>query len=159
MKFGFDIIFFAVIGLSAIGSFFLGEEKAQRLALGVIIGSFASTQFAEPLAKLASGKIAIIDQTIIVIAIMVLCVTFCMLGKNVRDKKWPRSKVKAIIYGVLASLVAIAYTIASLPSDTRQSLVTDHNLAALAYDLRLYLAGALVAWILITYLTVGKAKK
>jgi hypothetical protein len=82
-----------------------------------------------------------------------------MIGKNVRDSKWPKSKVKAIISGLLAALAGAGYVIANLSESARNSLITDHNLAAMAYDLRLYLMGALILWLLVTYLTVGKAKR
>ena len=159
MKIGFDIIFLAIIGLGAVGGFFLGDEKAQRMVIGSLVGSFAATLFAEPLSKLLEGKASFVNQTVIAIALVAVCVLLCVLGKNVRDKKWPRSRVKAIISGALSSAVAIAFVIASLTNSTRENLVTEHNLAALAYDLRLYLAGALVVWLFATYLTVGKAKR
>lgn len=158
MKFGFDILFFAIIGLSSLGCFVVGEEKAQRLAIGVLVGSFAVTQFSEPITKLLSGKVGFLDQFIVTIALMVIAILVCLLGKNVRDKKWPKSKIKAIVFGALSGIVAIAYVIAGMPSDVRTALTTDYNLAALAYDLRLYLAGALVVWLLASYVTVGKAK-
>lgn len=158
MKFGFDILFFAAIGLSSLGSFVLGEEKAQRLGIGVLLGSFAITQFSEPITKLVGSKVSFVDQFMVTIAIMVIAILICLLGKNVRDKKWPKSKIKAIVFGALSGMVAIAYVIAAMPSDLRTSLTTDYNLAALAYDLRLYLAGALVIWLLASYVTVGKAK-
>jgi hypothetical protein len=82
-----------------------------------------------------------------------------MIGKNVRDSKWPKSKVKAIISGLLSVLAGTGYVIANLSETARNNLVTDHNLAAMAYDMRLYLMGALIAWLLVTYLTVGKAKR
>lgn len=159
MKLGFDIFFFAVIGLGVVGGFFLGEEKSQRMAIGVLVGSFAVTQFSDPLTKLLDGKVSFVTPSIITIAIMSLCVILCVMGKNVRDKKWPKSKLKAIISGFLSGLVATAYVVYALPLDARTNLVTEHNLAALVYDLRIYLAGALTLWLLITYLTVGKAKK
>lgn len=159
MKLGFDIIFFGILGLSAIGCFLLGEEKSQRLAIGVIIGSFAGSQFAEPINKLVGSKASFLNQGLVAIILLALCVLVCMIGKNVRDSKWPKSKVKAIISGLLAALAGAGYVIANLSESARNSLITDHNLAAMAYDLRLYLMGALILWLLVTYLTVGKAKR
>lgn len=159
MNFGFDVLFFAIIGLTTVGSFFIGEEKSQRLMIGVIVGSFAASEFSAPLTKFASDKLGFINQTIVAIVIMVLCVVICLIGKNVRDKKWPRSKIKAVISGILAGLVAVSFVIATIEPTQKDALVTDHNLAALAYDLRLYLAGALIIWLFVTYLTVGKAKR
>jgi len=159
MKLGFDLIFFGILGLSAVGCFLLGEEKSQRLAIGVIIGSFAGSQFAEPINKLVGSKLAFLNQGLIAIAILGFCILVCMIGKNVRDSKWPKSKVKAIISGVLSALAGTGYVIANLSESARNSLVTDHNLAAMAYDLRMYLMGALIVWLLLTYLLVGKAKR
>lgn len=159
MKLGFDLIFFGVIGLSAVGSFLLGEEKSQRLAIGVIIGSFAGSQFAEPINKAIGDKASFLNQGTVAIAILAVCILVCMLGKNVRDSKWPKSKIKAVVSGLLAALAGAGYVIANLSEQARNSLVTDHNLAAMAYDLRLYLMGALIVWLLATYLAVGKAKR
>ena len=159
MKLGFDLIFFGVLGLSAVGCFLLGEEKSQRLVIGVIIGSFAGSQFAEPINKLVGSKVSILNQGLVAIALLALCVVICMIGKNVRDSKWPKSKVKAIISGLLSVLAGTGYVIANLSETARNNLVTDHNLAAMAYDMRLYLMGALIVWLLITYLAVGKAKR
>lgn len=159
MKLGFDILFFAVVGLGVAGSFFLGEEKSQRMAIGVLVGSFAVTQFSEPLTKLLNGKVGFVAPSIIAIVIMSLCVAICVLGKNVRDKRWPKSKLKATVSGFMSGLVATAYVVYALPEVTRNSLVTDHNLAAMVYDSRIYLAAVLTIWLLITYLTVGKAKR
>ena len=159
MKLGFDLIFFGVIGLSAVGSFLLGEEKSQRLAIGVIIGSFAGSQFAEPINRAVGDKASFLNQGVIAIAILAFCIVICILGKNVRDSKWPKSKVKALISGLLSALAGVGYVIANISEQARSSLVTDHNLAAMAYDLRLYLMGALIVWLLVTYLSVGKAKR
>ena len=152
-------VIFGAIGLSAVGSFLLGEEKSQRLAIGVIIGSFAGNQFAEPINKAIGDKVSFLNQGTIAIAILVLCIVICMLGKNVRDSKWPKSKIKAVVSGLLSALAGVGYIIANLSEQARNSLVTDHNLAAMVYDLRLYLMGALILWLLATYLTVGKAKR
>lgn len=159
MKLGFDLVFFGVLGLSAVGCFLLGEEKSQRLAIGVIIGSFAGSQFAEPINKAIGDKASFLNQGTVAIAILAVCILVCMLGKNVRDSKWPKSKIKAVVSGLLAALAGAGYVIANLSEQARNSLVTEHNLAAMAYDLRLYLMGALIVWLLVTYLTVGKAKR
>lgn len=137
----------------------LGEEKSQRLAIGVIIGSFAGSQFAEPINKAIGDKASFLNQGTVAIAILAVCILVCMLGKNVRDSKWPKSKIKAVVSGLLAALAGAGYVIANLSEQARNSLVTEHNLAAMAYDLRLYLMGALIVWLLVTYLTVGKAKR
>ena len=137
----------------------LGEEKSQRLAIGVIIGSFAGSQFAEPINKAIGDKASFLNQGTVAIAILAVCILVCMLGKNVRDSKWPKSKIKTVVSGLLAALAGAGYVIANLSEQARNSLVTDHNLAAMAYDLRLYLMGALIVWLLATYLAVGKAKR
>ena len=159
MKLGFDLIFFGILGLSAVGSFVLGEEKSQRLAIGVIVGSFAGSQFAEQINKLAGSKVSFLNQGLVAIILLALCILICMVGKNVRDSKWPKSKIKAIIFGLLSALAGTGYVIANLSESARNSLVTDHNLAAMVYDLRLYLMGALIVWLLVSYLTIGKAKR
>lgn len=157
--FGFNILFFVVLGLTTATAFFLGEEKSQRLVIGVLAGSFATTEFSVPLANLLTGKVAFTNQAFLAIFLMIICVAICLLGKNVQDKKWPKSRIKAVISGALSGLVAMSYVISSLPADQRNTLLTDYNLASLSYDLRLYLLAALIVWLLFTYVSVGKAKK
>lgn len=158
MNIGFDIIFLAILAASTVGSFFLGEEKSQRLMIGVLVGGLAANLLAIPLVKLLPANINI-NPVFISIGMMVVCVAIAVAGRNVRDSKWPKSKFKSIVSGFLAGFAGISLAIASLPEITRIQLTTEHNLAAIAYDLRLVSIGALIIWLLASYLTVGKAKK
>lgn len=159
MKIGFDIIFLAIIAASSVLAFVLGEEKSQRMAIGVIIGTLLILELITPIMDLASGRSLELSQVYVSSAIMILCIALCMAGKNIRDSKWPKSKVKALVGGFLSGFVAECFIITSLPEEARNALVTEHNLAALAYNLRLVALGLLVLWLFISYLLVGKAKK
>jgi hypothetical protein len=90
---------------------------------------------------------------------IILCVAIITAGKNVRDPKWPKSKIKTVVSGFLAGFAGISLAITNLPEASRNQLITDHNLASLAYDLRLLSVGVLIIWLLLCYITVGKAKK
>lgn len=158
MNIGFDIIFLAVLAASTIGCFFLGEEKSQRLMIGVLVGGLAANLLAIPIAKLLPANIDI-NPGFISIGMMIVCVAIIVAGKNIRDSKWPKSKFKAVVSGFLAGFAGLSLAIASLPEVTRSQLTTEHNLASLAYDLRLLSVGALIIWLLVSYITVGKAKK
>lgn len=158
MNIGFDIIFLAILAASTVGCFFLGEEKSQRLMIGVLVGGLAANLLAVPLAKLLPANTSI-NPGFISIGMMIICVAVTVAGRNVRDSKWPKSKFKAIISGFLAGFAGLSLSIASLPEVTRSQLTNEHNLAAIAYDLRLVSIGALIIWLLASYLTVGKAKK
>ena len=91
--------------------------------------------------------------------IIVLFTSLPVLGKRLRDPKWPKSKLKAMFMALFAGFVAIGYAIASLPPEQLNSLITEYNLAALAYDLRLYALAISAVWLLVSYFTVGKPKK
>ena len=158
MNIGFDIIFLAVLAASAAGCFFLGEEKSQRLMIGVLVGGLAANMLAVPLAKLMPDNFTI-NPGLISVGMIVICVVIVLVGKNVRDSKWPRSKFKAVVSGFLAGFAGLSLAITSMPEVTRSQLTTEHNLAAIAYDLRLLSVGALIIWLLASYLMVGKAKK
>ncbi len=159
MTIGFDVIFLVIVAGSTIGCFFIGEEKSQRLMIGVLAGSFIATQLAQPLSQLVGNRVAINNQSTMAVLLMVLCIAPCVLAKKVRNPIWPKSKVKAMIAGFISSLVAVSYVIASIEPASRDKLITDHNLAALAYSIRIYALVALVLWLLASYLLVGKAKK
>ena len=158
MNIGFDIIFLAVLAASTAGCFFLGEEKSQRLMIGVLVGGLAANILAVPLAKLMPDNFTI-NPGLISVGMIVICVVIVLVGKNVRDSKWPRSKFKAVVSGFLAGFAGLSLAITSMPEVTRSQLTTEHNLAAIAYDLRLLSVGALIIWLLASYLMVGKAKK
>ncbi len=158
MNIGFDIIFLAVLAASTVGCFFLGEEKSQRLMIGVLVGGLAANMLAVPLAKLMPDNFTI-NPGLISVGMIVICVVIVLVGKNVRDSKWPRSKFKAVVSGFLAGFAGLSLAITSMPEVTRSQLTTEHNLAAIAYDLRLLSVGALIIWLLASYLMVGKAKK
>lgn len=158
MNIGFDIIFLAVLAASTAGCFFLGEEKSQRLMIGVLVGGLAANMLAVPLAKVMPDNFTI-NPGLISVGMIVICVVIVLVGKNVRDSKWPRSKFKAVVSGFLAGFAGLSLAITSMPEVTRSQLTTEHNLAAIAYDLRLLSVGALIIWLLASYLMVGKAKK
>ncbi len=157
MKIGFDILFLAIVAGCGVGGFFLGDERAQRLMLGSLVGVFAATLLAPALAKLLNS-VAIANITNISFALLAISIVIFVAPKRLRDKKWPKNKPRAVISGVLSGLFILSFGIGFLSQDTRTALVTDHNLAAMAYDLRLFVLGVLLIWLAITMLFVGKAK-
>ncbi len=158
-NFGFDIIFLSVIAASTVGSFFLGEEKSQRIMIGTVIGIAASTQLTDVIEKVIGVKNIEYSGVGIGIILLVLPIILCTIGKNVRDSKYPKSKIKAAIAGFISGFTLVGYGLASLSNSLRDRLVTEHNLAALAYDLRFIALALLMTWIFVVYLSVGKAKK
>jgi hypothetical protein len=159
MNIGFDIIFLSLVAASTGAGFLIGDERSQRMAVGVVIGTLAALEFAEPITELTASKLDFISPAIVSICLLVLSVAACLIGKNVRDPKWPKNKIKALVSGFVSSLVAAGVIISSLEPPVREKLVTDYNLAALAYDLRLITLAALIISIIVGYLAIGKAKK
>lgn len=159
MNIGFDIIFFTIIIGSAAVCFVLGGEKSQRLMIGTFVGILASTQLAEPIEKIVSAKASFINQSNIAIALLALAVIICLLGKNVRDSKWSKSKIKSVIAGLLVGFVLVGYGLALLGDSSFNKLVTEHNLAAIAYNMRLVSLSGLLLWLMASYLMSGKSKR
>ncbi len=159
MNIGFDIIFFTIIIGSAVACFVLGEEKSQRLMIGTLVGILAGTQLSEAIAKLASTKVDFLSQSNISIALLAVIIIICLLGKNVRDSKWPKSKIKSVIAGLLVGFVLVGYGLALLGDSSFNKLVTEHNLAAIAYNMRLVSLSGLLLWLMASYLMVGKSKR
>ncbi len=159
MNIGFDIIFFATVMGSAVACFIIGEEKTQRLVIGTLVGILAGSQLAEPIEKIVSAKASFINQSNIAIALLALSVIICLLGKNVRESKWPKSKIKSVIAGLLLGFVIIGYGLSLLGDSSFNKLVTEHNLAAIAYNMRLVSISGLLMWLMASYVFVGKAKR
>jgi len=159
MNIGFDIIFFATVMGSAVACFMIGEEKTQRLVIGTLVGILAGSQLAEPIEKIVSAKASFISQSNIAIALLALSVIICLLGKNVRESKWPKSKIKSVIAGLLLGFVIIGYGLSLLGDSSFNKLVTEHNLAAIAYNMRLVSISGLLMWLMASYIFVGKAKR
>jgi len=159
MNIGFDIIFFATVMGSAVACFMIGEEKTQRLVIGTLVGILAGSQLAEPIEKIVSAKASFINQSNIAIALLALSVIICLLGKNVRESKWPKSKIKSVIAGLLLGFVIIGYGLSLLGDSSFNKLVTEHNLAAIAYNMRLVSISGLLMWLMASYVFVGKAKR
>ncbi|MEI6741910.1 MAG: hypothetical protein WCK71_02205 [bacterium] len=159
MNIGFDIIFFATVMGSAVACFMIGEEKTQRLVIGTLVGILAGSQLAEPIEKIVSAKASFINQSNIAIALLALSVIICLLGKNVRESKWPKSKIKSVIAGLLLGFVIIGYGLSLLGDSSFNKLVTEHNLAAIAYNMRLVSISGLLMWLMASYIFVGKAKR
>jgi hypothetical protein len=86
-------------------------------------------------------------------------IIICLLGKNVRDSKWPKSKIKSVIAGLLVGFVLVGYGLALLGDSSFNKLVTEHNLAAIAYNMRLVSLSGLLLWLMASYLMVGKSKR
>lgn len=158
MKLGFDILFLAAVAGASVGSFFLGDERTQRLMIGGLIGVFVATQLATQIAKL-TGSISVLTVTNISFILAAAIIVAFVVPKKLRDNKWPKNKPRAVIGGFLTALFLLGFGVGFLTPETRTALVTDHNLAALSYDLRLFSLAALVVWLLVTVIMVGKAKK
>lgn len=158
MNIGFDLIFLGIIAGSTIVCFLLGEEKSQRMMVGVSVGGLVANIVAPLLVKYLPPGMPD-NAGVINVGLMVVCAGVIMVGRNVRDSKWPKSKLKAIVAGFLAGIGGLSLAITSLPEATRTQLTNEYNLAALAYDLRLFTIIALLVWLLASYLTIGKARK
>ncbi len=159
MNLGFDIIFFSTIASCIVACFMLGEEKAQRLVIGTLVGILAGLELSQPIEKLLSPRASFLTQPSIAIILLAICVLACVAGRNVRDARWPKSKIKATIAGGLSAVAILGYVLASLSANSLSLLVTDHNLAAIAYDLRYWALAGLIVWLLVSYVNVGKAKR
>ena len=127
--------------------------------IGTVIGIAASTQLTDVIEKVIGVKNIEYSGVGIGIILLVLPIILCTIGKNVRDSKYPKSKIKAAIAGFISGFTLVGYGLASLSNSLRDRLVTEHNLAALAYDLRFIALALLMTWIFVVYLSVGKAKK
>lgn len=160
LRFDPRLILLVASGILVVVAVLLKEERVKRIAIGSIIGWFAAMSFVEPLMLLVS-KQKFVTVTQAVLQLVVFGAITILVGFSVisRDKTGPDKVGLRSILLMVATLGFIALAVLTfLPVELRERLVTDYNLVALMYGVRIWWMMATVG-VLIGLTLWPRAKK
>ncbi len=157
----FNNLFGLGVLLTLLLGFVLGEYRVKRLA----IGSFAGFIIADKLAvvvlnylqKQSWGK----GSELGVVQIVIFCVTIVMMVVGHGDEAGRgKGGVKVLVFALLTMLFVASSVISFLPTNSRETLVTDYNLASMIYGWHYIWLLASAGWLaLLNYLPKPDKKK
>lgn len=153
----FNLILFSLLaGLSLLG-FLFGENRLKTISYGAFIGFFILQISSETFMSSLSSKIGLKIEISKFIFVGLVCAAL-YLGSLVAQKK-ANDKIRSIALGVLTALFIVSFGINTLPSSTQEALVTDFNLAAWIFNLRIYFMAALTVWLIVIQFIPNKREE
>ncbi|MBI2798518.1 hypothetical protein HYX70_04480 [Candidatus Saccharibacteria bacterium] len=159
--FNFNVIALGLVAGFVAYGILLGENRVRLVVLGSSLALFAASQVPlESLEEISQkgllGFYPAGAQSILILTALItgLFAVGAMLGI-----KKAQNKVRSFILSIIAALFLICFSVAVLPDANRAKLVTDYNLAAMAYSIRYYVLLALIVWSLITLFVAEKDDK
>ncbi len=160
MKFEPKYALLIVLIVVVIVSIMMKEERVKRMAIGCLIGWFAAVSFAIPLMPLVTSiKYFPITQSTLQLFIFGLVTILIGFSRVPRDKVRP-DKVSIRSVGLMLltiGMIALA-VLTFLPESIRGRLVTDYNLVAMLYNVRIWWMMATVGCLVVVALW-PRAKK
>lgn len=160
MKFEPKYALLIVLVVVVVVSIMMKEERVKRIAIGSLIGWFAAVSFATPLMPLATKiKYFPITQSTLQLFIFGLVTILIGLSRVPRDKVRP-DKVSIRSVGLMLltiGMIALA-VLTFLPENVRDRIVTDYNLVAMLYGVRIWWMMATVGCLVVVALW-PRAKK
>lgn len=160
IKFEPKYILLVTLAVLVVVSVLMKEERVKRIAIGSIIGWFAAITFVGPLLPFVEKvKVLPISKEILQITIFGLITALIGLSYLPRDKSRPdKVSLRSIALMILA-LGSIGLAVLTFVSDgLRQRWLTDYNLVALFYNLRIWWMMIMVGFLLLLILW-PRAKK
>lgn len=160
MKFEPKYFVLAALAVIVVVSILLKEERVKRIAIGSLIGWFAAISFVTPLMPwVAKIKYFTVTQSTLQLAIFGIVTLLIGLSRVPRDKVRPdRVSVKSVTL-MLLTIGSIALAVLTfLPNGLRDRLVTDYNLVAMLYNVRVWWMMATVGCLVLVALW-PRAKK
>ena len=160
MKFEPKYALLIVLVVVVVVSIMMKEERVKRIAIGSLIGWFAAMSFATPLMPFVTKiKYFPITQSTLQLFIFSLVTILIGLSRVPRDKVRP-DKVSIRSVGLMLltiGIIALA-VLTFLPESIRGQLVTNYNLVAILYGVRIWWMMATVGCLVIVALW-PRAKK
>ncbi len=160
MKFELKYGLLAILAIILIVAVLMKEERVKRVTIGCLIGWFAAISFGATLLPLANHiKFVTISQStlqLIIFGLVTALIGFSRVPRDrVRpDKVSPRSVILMLLTLGSATLAVLTF----LPDSTRERLVTDYNLIAMLYGVRIWWMMATVGFLVLVALW-PRAKK
>ncbi len=134
-----------------------GENRLKTISYGAFIGFFIVQMSSETFMNGLSSKAGIKIEIAKFIFIGLICGAL-YLGALVAQKK-ANDKIRSIALGVLTALFIVSFGINLLPSSTQEALVTDFNLAAWIFNLRIYFMATLTIWLIVIQFIPNKREE
>jgi hypothetical protein len=153
----FNLALFGLAGLLAALGFMFGENRLKILSYASFIALFILTVVPNSFFDDLGNKIHIDIAPPKVAFIAIVCTIF-FLGAIVNQKK-ARFKLRAIPLGIITAVFIVAFSINLFPKDQANDLVTNYNLAALIYNMRIPLLLLTTVWLAIIQFLPDKSDK
>ncbi len=154
------LILAGVVGAFAV-AFFAGEGRVKKLAAGSLVGYLAAMQLGQ-LAQEQLAKVSFVPDasvgTVQLILFGLVAVLF-NLGKVHHVEGRPRVSIESVAVGVITCLFVFTSVLGFMGESTRQDLLTNYNLAAQLYSLRLLWLGLTVSGLILIEVMGGNTKR
>jgi len=153
----FNIILFGLLGGLGFLGFLFGENRLKNVSYGAFIAFFILLVSSETAMSDLSTKTSL-PITSAKLAFVALICGLLFLGSLLSQKK-AKDKIRSIPLAILTSLFIASFGVSLLAESARESLVTDFNLAAQAYNFRFIFMIALTIWLIIIQLIPQKKEE
>ena len=153
----FNLTLFGLAAVLALLGFMFGENRLKILSyasfialfvLQVVPGSFFDDLGTKVHIDIAPPKIAFVA---------IICTVF-FLGAVVNQKK-AKYKLRAIPLGVITAVFIIAFCINLFPNNQTNDLITNYNLAAMIFNLRIPILLITATWLAVIQFLPDKSDK
>lgn len=153
----FNLALFGLAAVLAVLGFLFGENRLKILSYASFIALFilqmVPNSFFDEL-----GNKAHIDIASPKLAFIAIVCTIFFLGALINQRK-SKFKLRAIPLGVITAVFIVAFSINSFPKDQANDLVTNYNLAAMIYNVRIPILLITAAWLAIIQFLPDKSDK
>lgn len=160
MKFEPKYALLIVLVVVVVVSIMMKEERVKRIAIGSLIGWFAAISFATPLMPLVTKiKYFPITQSTLQLFIFGIVTILIGLSRVPRDKVRPdKVSIRSVGLMLLTIGMITLAVLTFLPENVRDRIVTDYNLVAMLYGVRIWWMMATVGCLVVVALW-PRAKK
>ncbi len=154
------IIFGLTIALIGFGLLF-GENRVRVISMGAVLALFTLGQVpAQYLAETTQKGFFGLHPSAVQVQFILLGVIVALFAfGSVIGVHKAENKGRSVIMSILTALLLVCFGMAMLPSSDRATLMTNYNLAAIAYAIRFYVLLALTLWLIITQFKPAAEKK
>lgn len=154
----FNLVFFILIGGLAVVGLFFGEGRIRLVALGAFMALFIMNQISDPSFNSISKPVgSLVGQnnvgSTIGGVVFLLFIVGAFLGNHKKG-----SNIRGMLLGIVTGLFVMSYGTALLPSQVKDSIVGNYNLAAIITSIRPYILIATIVLILVSIFMPEKNK-
>lgn len=141
----FNLILAIALGGAVALGMLLGEIRVRALAFGLSAGFVAAEILPETITKLIPSISNNVDRKLV----LMWALAGVFIGASFVGQRHAQRSVRTIFFAIATALFGVAISLALLPVGTRQGIITNFNLAAMIYDIRMYIVLAEIALIIV----------